>query len=96
MQSLVPGGSLHILRRFEEIVGGPTASEFLGAGSQQRQARGDAKPHPATVTAGERHMGPRLAPPGDGPGLYGMQEARGSSPLSSTFTQVKGLLLALE
>ena len=50
MQSLVPGGSLHILRRFEEIVGGPTASEFLGAGSQQRQARGDTERRPARMS----------------------------------------------
>ena len=31
-------------------------------------------------------------PSGDGPGLYGMQKVRGSNPLSSTFSQVRGML----
>jgi hypothetical protein len=61
-------------------------------GSQRRQTPGDNKPRPASVTAGERHAGRYLATLSDCWGLYGMQEARGSSPLSSTFPQFKGLL----
>jgi hypothetical protein len=42
------------------------------AGSQQRQARGDAVPHSARVTAGTRHSWPRLAPLGYRLSLHGM------------------------
>jgi hypothetical protein len=42
------------------------------------------RPHRARVLARERHVGRLLALPGDRPGLYGMQEVRGSNPLSST------------
>ena len=62
------------------------AQGFVGSqvGSQRRQAPGDTRPHPATVIAGSWHAGPRSALSGDEPGLYGMQEVRGSNPLSST------------
>ena len=66
------------------------ANGFAGSqvGSQRGQAPGDTRPHPATVIAGSRHAWRHLAPPGDGPGLYGMQEVRGSNPLSSTIFRV--------
>jgi hypothetical protein len=62
------------------------ANEFTGSqvGSQCRQAPGDIRPHRAKVLAAKRHAGRLLALSGDGPGLYGMQEVRGSNPLSST------------
>jgi hypothetical protein len=53
-------------------------------GSQRRQTQSDTGPHPARVAAGERHTGRYMATPCDGSSLYSMQEARGSSPLSST------------
>src|SRR5712671_3687174 len=53
-------------------------------GSQQRQTQGDAAPRRARVATGQWHARRRLAPPGDRLSPHGMQEARGSSPLSST------------
>ena len=63
------------------------ANEFPGSqvGSQRRQAPGHVRPHRARIAAGERLACRRLAPSGDGSGLYGMQKVRGSNPLSSTW-----------
>jgi hypothetical protein len=59
-------------------------------GSQRRQAPGDIWPHPAKVAAAKQLIGPRQATPSDGWSVYGMQEVRGSNPLSST--QVKNII----
>jgi hypothetical protein len=56
-------------------------------GSQRAATQGDARPRAATEAAGERHTGPRQATPSDSWSVHGMQEARGSSPLSSTAVQ---------
>ena len=63
---------------------------FPGAkvGSQQRQAPGDTRPHPATIPAGEGPVGRRRAPSSESLALYGMQKVRGSNPLSSTIFRV--------
>jgi hypothetical protein len=60
-------------------------------GSQRWQALGDVRPQRARAFAGERPAERRRAPSGDGPGLYGMQEVRGSNPLSSTYLQLKDI-----
>jgi hypothetical protein len=87
VQSLLPGpvGAIHLpgCSNKSNISG---AKGFSGSpvGSQRRQLPGDAGPRPARVAAAKQPTGRRLAPPGDWLSLYGMQEARGSSPLSST------------
>jgi hypothetical protein len=62
------------------------ANEFPGSqvGSQRRQAPGNARPHRARITAGERLACRHPAPSSGSRGLYGMQKVRGSNPLSST------------
>jgi hypothetical protein len=66
------------------------ANELAGSqvGSQCRQAPGDIRPHRARVLAARRHAGRLLALSGGGPGLYGMQEVRGSNPLRSTIFHI--------
>ena len=70
------------------------ANEFHGSqvGSQRRQVPIDVRPHWARIAAGDRPARRRLAPSCDSRGLYGMQEVRGSNPLSSTFSQLRGML----
>ena len=61
-------------------------------GAKRVQAQSDGTRLSQSFVAGER-LPVRLRRTGiDGPDAHGMQEARGSSPLSSTFPQVKGLL----
>ena len=62
-------------------------------GSKQPAIKGGKELRPASD---QLLVEPRQATYSHSPDLHGMQEARGSSPLSSTFTQVNGLLLALK
>jgi hypothetical protein len=85
-------GSACVPRPSARITAWATAAAIAAAGSQRAAAPGDARPRPATEAAGEPHAGRRPATQGDGRSVHGIQEARGPSPHSSTFPQLRGYL----
>ena len=64
-------------------------------GSQGGQAPGDARPRPATETAGEPRTGPRQATPGGGRSVYGMQELVGLCDYRTTSTGLSARWMTL-